>query len=61
MASDQHDLATQEGGAMTECECDPGTDANGWHETRCAECREVDLDGWRLIDSILDWMMKEEA
>lgn len=28
------------------CTCTPGTEANGWHEQRCADCQAEDREEW---------------
>ena len=36
---------------MTVCECHPGTFENGWMETRCESCLEVEMRAW---DGLVD-------
>ena len=31
------------------CTCLPGTQANGWHEDRCAVCTAEEADIWRRM------------
>ena len=37
------------------CTCTPGSEANGWHEQRCADCRAAELAIWtRMIKGYRD-------
>lgn len=31
---------------MATCNCDPGSNANGWHETRSAACAALERDAF---------------
>ncbi len=34
-----------------DCGCKPGTYETGWHEVRCAECVNIEMDAWREMIS----------
>ena len=33
-------------GRAQPCECTPGSEDNGWHETRCDNCVRIEMAEW---------------
>lgn len=43
------------------CVCDPGTVENGWMETRCDSCVEIEIRAWSRVFKVVPLVSLDES